>query len=454
MAFSVQGCVDLDDSFVDSDSEFEAVSWYDDESDSNASYFSEQDAMPNPLQHPQISFGDILSIIHIDERQRHAYANPINLDQIFFGDCQVCFRTDYVIQRPCCKLVLCKSCYQTYIMEKIQLGMTEIECVNICQYLIHPKDIVNISSSQVLQKYRTSKMAKIRSSKFRECCCGNFIHIKDNVANFKKTKLICPRCRLALCLSCLRPWHEGVSCKKNQKTDKLLKSWAKGYLPGQPKAQKCPKCKIYIERISGCDHMSCTRCGTRFCFRCGEAFRSWKAFGDHSNKLSVFGCKYAFLPNKPFCRKFIRGFLFSTRVFAAIVVGTLAIGVGSAAVCVGAASLPFYGAVRLYKKLKRKKRSAIPESVSSAPCSPNCYFIRKIPSISGEIEQRDKHYKQPDFSPSISDVKHQSNRTETSSSNSTLNSMNANDLSDWITMKNKMLLRITLPDRDGENCCR
>ncbi|CAE1176705.1 RNF217 [Acanthosepion pharaonis] len=141
--------------------------------------------------------------------------------------------------------------------------------------------------------------------------------------------------------------------------------------------------------------MNCVKCGTSFCYRCGEAFRSWKAFGDHSSKLSVFGCKYAFLPQKPFCRKLIRGSIFSTRVCAAVFVGTLAIGVGSAAVCVSAAALPFYGAIRLCQKLKRKRRSSIPESVSPTTSPTNCYLIRKIPNISEETEQKGKYLKHP-----------------------------------------------------------
>jgi hypothetical protein len=32
--------------------------------------------------------------------------------------------------------------------------------------------------------------------------------------------------------------------------------------------QSCPKCEIPIERISGCDHMACDKCGHNFCWRC------------------------------------------------------------------------------------------------------------------------------------------------------------------------------------------
>ena len=31
---------------------------------------------------------------------------------------------------------------------------------------------------------------------------------------------------------------------------------------------RCTKCRFVLERIDGCDHMTC-RCGAEFCFQCG-----------------------------------------------------------------------------------------------------------------------------------------------------------------------------------------
>jgi hypothetical protein len=36
------------------------------------------------------------------------------------------------------------------------------------------------------------------------------------------------------------------------------------------KYQRCPKCRIMVERTSGCDMMHCSRCSQAFCFRCGR----------------------------------------------------------------------------------------------------------------------------------------------------------------------------------------
>ena len=43
---------------------------------------------------------------------------------------------------------------------------------------------------------------------------------------------------------------------------------------------KCPGCGVDVEKISGCDHITCT-CGQHFCFRCGEGFDTGDATYQH-----------------------------------------------------------------------------------------------------------------------------------------------------------------------------
>lgn len=37
------------------------------------------------------------------------------------------------------------------------------------------------------------------------------------------------------------------------------------------KYKMCPKCKFYVERTEGCNHMTC-KCGNHFCYKCGKNF--------------------------------------------------------------------------------------------------------------------------------------------------------------------------------------
>ena len=65
--------------------------------------------------------------------------------------------------------------------------------------------------------------------------------------------------------------------------------------------------QIFIQRSLGCDHMTCSRCDTSFCYRCGENYRGFKLLGNHFSRLSPFGCRYNFMPDAPHLRRLIRG---------------------------------------------------------------------------------------------------------------------------------------------------
>ena len=53
--------------------------------------------------------------------------------------------------------------------------------------------------------------------------------------------------------------------------------------------------------------MTCSRCDTSFCYRCGENYRGFKLLGNHFSRLSPFGCRYNFMPDAPHLRRLIRG---------------------------------------------------------------------------------------------------------------------------------------------------
>src|SRR6218665_3433011 len=68
--------------------------------------------------------------------------------------------------------------------------------------------------------------------------------------------------------------------------------------------------QVFIQRSTGCDHMTCSQCNTHFCYQCGEKFREFKFIGNHYSRLSIFGCKYLYDKEKPVQRKLVRGSIF------------------------------------------------------------------------------------------------------------------------------------------------
>jgi len=95
-------------------------------------------------------------------------------------------------------------------------------------------------------------------------CKNAFIFDETSSHEFK-----CKVCKKHYCLSCMVPFHIGKSCaefrrtvKADENDEKFLK-FVKG-----SKFKQCPKCKIWVQKSHGCDHMRC-QCGMHFCYSCG-----------------------------------------------------------------------------------------------------------------------------------------------------------------------------------------
>ena len=84
--------------------------------------------------------------------------------------------------------------------------------------------------------------------------------------------------------------------------------------------------QVYIQRTEGCDHMTCSRCDTEFCYRCGERRHRLKLFGfvleDHDMKHSIIGCNEKFKPDQPVQRALTRGGIFGEHTLPRFILPT------------------------------------------------------------------------------------------------------------------------------------
>uniref|UniRef100_A0A2L2YRV2 RBR-type E3 ubiquitin transferase n=1 Tax=Parasteatoda tepidariorum TaxID=114398 RepID=A0A2L2YRV2_PARTP len=286
-----------------------------------------------------------------------------------FYECGICFDSQWLYRRSCCYFPVCSNCLQIYLSFKINNGLVKIECCNTeCNVFVH-RDEISVRLNKV-DKDKFNKLLVLANQDLRTKTCPRCSHLtKKHKKDNHFPNITCPSCHLEWCFNCHAPWHDVLTSKQFQKGDRLLRSWAKERNHGQLNAQKCPKCKIYIQRTTGCDHMHCTRCKTDFCYKCGERFRYLKFFGDHYSKLSIFGCRYRFKADQPLQRKMIRGALFGGKVIAAPVLGTLAFCAGALAVGISLFALPVYGGVCLYRHCKGRQTIKI-----LLDFTPTCYI--------------------------------------------------------------------------------
>lgn len=291
------------------------------------------------------------------------------------NECVICCETLFLNERKCCKFQACNNCINTYIQTQIKqsCGSISIECLNNkCNRLMNRDEISERMirfDNEALKMYIKFLSEANKDSNCKTCPrCSHSMTIINSKQNKKQhdrkklkyknllTKVQCNRCQLVWCFQCHAPWHDGITCGEFRKGDRMLRYWAKEVHYGQQNAQLCPKCKIYIQRTKGCDHMVCTFCHTDFCYKCGCKFRGYKFLGDHYSKLSVLGCKYLFYPEKPFKRRAIRSSILCGQVLAAPLVGTVALVAGAGAIVVGCIALPAYGSYKLINFIQKKNK--------------------------------------------------------------------------------------------------
>ncbi|GAB6027524.1 hypothetical protein CHUAL_001772 [Chamberlinius hualienensis] len=288
----------------------------------------------------------------------------IVMEKLRWDKCQICLEHRWMYNRPCCDFPVCYLCLKTYFTLKVNEGIVKIECCNNkCETVVHRDEISEYLDPADKQRFYQF-LADVNSDPWMKTCpqCSHvtkFANVKPKqITSTKKypirSRLVCTECNLPWCFNCHAPWHPGFTCKQYRKGDRLTRSWANEIHHGQLNAQKCPRCQVYIQRTTGCDHMHCTRCKTDFCYRCGDRLRKLRFFGDHYSKLSVFGCKYRYKADKPVQRKLVRGAVFGGKLMVAPLLGTLGACAGVIALGFGIFILPVYGSVRLYQKFHTK----------------------------------------------------------------------------------------------------
>ncbi|XP_026197139.1 probable E3 ubiquitin-protein ligase RNF217 isoform X2 [Anabas testudineus] len=254
-------------------------------------------------------FGDLAHQLYMEQAETES----------MMQSCRVCLEDKTIAPLPCCRKAVCDECLKLYVSSQVRVAKPYISCpIPECSGYLEEGVVISHLANEDVAKYRYFLELSQLDSSTKPCPqCSEFTSLKKQNPNRseQKYKIQCSNCQFVWCFKCHSPWHDGLKCRDYRKGDKLLRNWASVIEHGQRNAQKCPHCKIHIQRTEGCDHMTCMQCNTNFCYRCGERYRHLRFFGDHTSNLSVFGCKYRYLPDKPHLRRLIRGSVCGLVVF-------------------------------------------------------------------------------------------------------------------------------------------
>ena len=263
---------------------------------------------------------------------------------------------------PCCQRLVCKECLNAIISTIVGEGRVQISCPHPECGKPFTKEYVlnNVTNREVKQKYLQFLVDVENDGKRKTCpnCCHITEYELPRRLRLKESdlKITCDVCQHDWCFRCHAPWHKDISCREFQKGNKEFRKWTKSKQRGIPNCQKCPTCRVYIQRSTGCHHMQCNRCDTDFCYDCGGRFLELGII-DHESTLNVWGCPDNYHKDEPFIRNSVRWGYLTAKLSYLIAYPPLLFGACGLLVVGAVIVLPVYAGFKLHSYAKFRRRN-------------------------------------------------------------------------------------------------
>ncbi|XP_046371810.2 uncharacterized protein LOC124145899 [Haliotis rufescens] len=179
----------------------------------------------------------------------------------------------------------CDSCWRQHLVSKLRSGPCALTCPEYgCSVeadfptllsFLHIGDVKKHIERQTSEKINCSAQAKWCPKPQ----CGRAILAEGLPIRNRSIPVVCS-CGTDLCFACMKNAHWPATCAQaKQFREKVIA--LKDYVtlakdtffelfPNSitVRGKSCPKCRWFIEKISGCPYMTCP-CGAQFCWTCG-----------------------------------------------------------------------------------------------------------------------------------------------------------------------------------------
>ncbi|XP_068187354.1 E3 ubiquitin-protein ligase RNF14 isoform X2 [Antennarius striatus] len=275
---------------------------------------SELQLCPSPPLDPRAILlkdprADVLpQLLDFDELQRQRV-----FDSKIFS-CGICFAEKLGSICLCfkeCQHVYCKACMTEYFQIQIRDG--NVHCLNCpepkCTSLATPHQVKQLVSEELFGRYdRLLLQSTLDLMADVVYCprqsCGTAVMVEPDT-----TMAICTACQYAFCTLCKLGYHGISNCKfpaelRNLRDNYLTatadekkfmeqrfgkrviqkaveESFSRDWLNENCKC--CPRCGTNIQKVSGCNKMTCTSCKQDFCWLCLHMLSKGNPYGHFSN---------------------------------------------------------------------------------------------------------------------------------------------------------------------------
>jgi len=173
------------------------------------------------------------------------------------------------------------GCISTHIKTQINDRQFPIMCpLPECKKEIHMVDITERLTPEDFAKYEDytfNHFVQLNMDSMTCCPTPNCSYVFTYFGDV--FQFLCPVCKHEYCLKCKCDYHHGKTCEeyKREKIEEPLDKAFYDFVNGA-KFKMCSKCRFWVEKNEGCDHMTC-RCGNEFCYVCGGAYGNCACIG-------------------------------------------------------------------------------------------------------------------------------------------------------------------------------
>ena len=168
-----------------------------------------------------------------------------------------------------CGHSFCSGCWFDFLSVKINENkLPSIKCLDYnCKEKLSDEFIINLLNNDeiLINKYKRYKLElEIIKDPNKKLCpypnCNSYLELKE----IRNKDVTCLN-NHAYCFNCLKKTHGKLPCDKN--IDKDIIEYAQNNF-----VKKCPSCSIITEKNSGCNHITCSKCGYQWCWLCNEKY--------------------------------------------------------------------------------------------------------------------------------------------------------------------------------------
>eukprot|EP01101_Sappina_pedata_P006614 TRINITY_DN333_c0_g1_i1.p1 TRINITY_DN333_c0_g1~~TRINITY_DN333_c0_g1_i1.p1 ORF type:complete len:392 (+),score=77.78 TRINITY_DN333_c0_g1_i1:30-1178(+) len=207
-------------------------------------------------------------------------------------ECPICCEdVDKLFELDCGHSSSCYACVQRYCKAQIfgEHTMGKINCdmkCLICWRHITGDTLMSVLGSKLYSDF--CYFSSLRNNKTfasykcpNEKCENGFMCVPLDGAGaldsatqsycssvYNKKTAECPSCQAVVCRVCSEKGHaQAEKCPAKSKSKNILHS-AGNRMWCAMNTNKCPNCKVNIEKKGGCPHMTCANCSHYFCWKC------------------------------------------------------------------------------------------------------------------------------------------------------------------------------------------